>query len=83
MDVAEHAVSEAEGPTSGTRTAATSRASAQVALAMFEATNAVERRYTSFLEVRSAPAGTSAAAAAAVAAHAVLAAIFPDQQKTR
>src|SRR4051812_44617835 len=59
------------------RTPANSRSNAQVALAMFEAVNAVEGRYRSFLGLPAAPAGTSAEAAAASAAYTVLAAIFP------
>lgn len=63
------------------RTPANSRSNAQVALAMFEAVNAVEGRYRSYLGLPAAPAGTSAEAAAASAAYTVLAAIFPDQKK--
>lgn len=53
---------------------------AQTALAVFEAVNAVERRYTSYLGVTiEAPKGASAEAAAAAAAHAVLLAHSPDK----
>ncbi len=82
MDVTEHALSESDGGTATSRTAQTSRVPAQVALALFEATNGIERRYVPFLELPPAPPGASAEAAAAVAAHTVLAAVYPDHQKT-
>ena len=82
MEVAEHAVSEADGATSVKRTPGTSRVTAQVALAVFTATNSIELRYESYLELPAPAAGASAEAAAAAAAHAVLVAIYPDQQKT-
>lgn len=64
------------------RTAKNTRADSQVALAMFEAVNAVERRYTPYLEGVVAPSGASPDAAAAAAAHAVLSAMYPDQAKS-
>src|SRR5437762_11332467 len=63
------------------RTPANTRSNAQVALAMFEAVNAVECRYRSYLGLPAAPAGTSAEAAAISAAYAVLTVLFPDQKK--
>jgi hypothetical protein len=55
------------------------RSMAVMHVAMFNAVNAIERRYRSYgFEVR-APPGASGAAAAASAAHAVLLALFPEQ----
>src|SRR3977135_533145 len=51
-------------------------------IAMFEAVNAVERRYAPYKLTLSADRTTSKEAAAAAAAHDVLLAIYPDQ-KTR
>ncbi len=63
------------------RTPGTVHARSQVALAMFEATNAIERRFESYLgNAPSAQAGTSPEAAAAAAAHTVLISLFPDQR---
>jgi hypothetical protein len=57
------------------------RAMAMMHLAMFNAVNAIERRYTSYgFESRSA-SGASASAAAAAAARSVLAGLFPDQRE--
>lgn len=81
MDVADHAVVKAGEGNPRWRTAANTRGHAQVALAMFEAVNAVEGRYTSYLGTPRAAAGTSAEAAAASAAHTVLMKLHPDQQK--
>lgn len=76
-----NAVWEADGEAAGPqgRTARTSRADAQVALAMFEALNAVERRYESYLGTPPAEPGTSALAAATAAAHGVLNSLFAGQ----
>jgi hypothetical protein len=63
------------------RTPANTRSNAQVALAMFEAVNAVEGRYRSYLGLPAAPAGTSAEAAAASAAYTVLTTLFLEQKK--
>src|SRR5690349_19496596 len=63
------------------RTPASTRPEAQVALAMFEAANAADRRYASYLGLDPAP-GASVDAAAAAAAHQVLTTIFPDQRRT-
>lgn len=64
------------------RTPKNTRAGSQTALAMFEAVNAVERRYEPYLQGVEAPAGASAQAAGAAAAHAVLSALYPDQAKS-
>jgi hypothetical protein len=62
-----------QGPPDGARTMA------MVHLAMFEAINAVEHRYTPYAFKGRAPAGASAEAAAAAAASLVLVKLFPDQ----
>jgi hypothetical protein len=49
-------------------------------VAMFEAVNAVERRYTPYKLTLSADRSTSKEAAAATAAHDVLLSIYPDQK---
>jgi hypothetical protein len=51
-------------------------------LAMFEAANAVDPQYRSYLKLDRAPRDTSMDAAVATAAHEVLGAIYPDQKKT-
>jgi hypothetical protein len=56
------------------------RGMAMMHLAMFEAVNAVTRRYAPYRLTLPADAGASPQAAAAAAAHDVLAALFPDQQ---
>jgi hypothetical protein len=55
------------------------RTMAMVHLAMFEAINAVERRYAPYAFTGRAPAGASAESAAAAAASSVLVKLFPDQ----
>jgi hypothetical protein len=50
-------------------------------VAMFEAMNAIERRYTPYRLNLTAERGASKEAAAAVAAHAVLVLLHPDQEK--
>jgi len=64
------------------RSPTTVAASPQMALAMFEAANAIDHRYQSYLGIPPAPRGASADAAVMAAAHAVLAACYPDQKKT-
>ena len=81
MDVADWALAKAWEADRTFRSAANTRAYAQVALAMFEAVNAVDRRYTPYLGDVTASPGASAEAAAAHAAHAVLAKLLPQQQK--
>jgi len=62
-----------QGPPDGARSLA------MMHLAMFEAINAVEHRYTPYAFKGRAPAGASAEAAAAAAASSVLLKLFPDQ----
>jgi hypothetical protein len=57
-----------------------SRAQAMLHVAMFEAVNAIDRRYTPYKLNLSADPGTSREAAAASAAHDVLVALYPDQK---
>src|SRR3954452_19896294 len=57
-----------------------SRALAMLHIAMFEAVNAVERRYAPYKLTLSADRSTSKEAAAAAAAYDVLLAIYPDQK---
>jgi hypothetical protein len=56
-----------------------SRTMAMVHVAMFDAINSVDARYTPYKVKAVASPGTSADAAAAAAAHDVLASLFPDQ----
>ena len=58
-----------------------SRALAIVHIAMFEAINSIEPRYTPYRKRLSAEPGTSRDAAAATAAHYALTRLFPDQSK--
>ena len=60
-------------------TPAAARSMAIVHVAMFDAVNAVERRYAPYAWQRAAPAGSNAEAAAVAAAHAALVALFPEQ----
>jgi len=55
------------------------RTLAMVHLAMFDAINAIEPRYRPYLALPAPPAGASAEAAAASAAHGVLVRLFPAQ----
>lgn len=54
----------------------------KVALAMFEAANAAQPRYQSYLKLAPGPAGASADAAIAQAAHDVLVKLYPGQIQT-
>jgi hypothetical protein len=56
------------------------RVTALVHVAMFDAINSIEGRYSPYKVKISAPAGSSAEAAGVAAAHAVLVAIFPEQK---
>jgi len=62
-------------------TPVTHAASPQMALAMFEAANAVDHRYQSYLGMEPAAPGASEDAAVMAAAHAVLVACYPDARK--
>ena len=57
------------------------RAMAMMHVAMFNALNAIERRYVSYGFEGQAPEGASGSAAAASAAHAVLVKLFPAQRE--
>jgi hypothetical protein len=57
-----------------------SRALSLMHVAMFEAVNAIERRYTPYKLTLSADRSTSKEAAAASAAHDILLSIYPDQK---
>jgi hypothetical protein len=59
---------------------ANSRAQAMLHVAVFEAVNAVDKRYTPYKLNLTADRGTSREAAAASAAHDVLVALYPDQK---
>lgn len=54
----------------------------RVALAMFEAANAAQPGYKSYLGLKAAPRGTPVDAAVATAAHAALSKLYPSQSKT-
>lgn len=62
------------------RTAQYDRAQTQVALAMFEALNAIDRRYESYVKLPLAQEPASQEAAAASAAYHVLLSYFPSQK---
>jgi len=56
------------------------RALAMVHVAMFEAVNAIDRRFTPYKLELTAEKGASKDAAAATAAHAVLVSLFPEDK---
>jgi hypothetical protein len=80
MDFAGKVQSAASPPQLGPLTGEHDRAQSQVALAMFEALNAVDRRYVSYLGLAENAPGASQEAAAATAAYRVLLAHFPSQK---
>ena len=59
---------------------ANSRAQAMLHVAVFEAVNAIDKRYTPYKLSLTADRGTSREAAAATAGHDVLVALYPDQK---
>jgi hypothetical protein len=67
-------------PPGAPRTPDHDRAITQIALAMFEAVNAIDRRYESYLSIAPGEATASQDAAAATAAYRVLLAHYPDQK---
>ena len=73
-------VETAGAPPSPVRTGEHERAQTQAALAMFEALNAIDRRYHSYLGLPADDPKASSEAAAATAAHQVLLAHFPSQK---
>lgn len=60
---------------------ASTRALSMMHTAMFDAVNAIERRYTPYKLTLEADRATSKEAAAAAAAHGVLVSLYPDQTK--
>ena len=80
MDFAQAIQTAAAPPPTAPRTPDHERATTHVALAMFEALNAIDRRYESYLGMAPADSKASQDAAAATAAHDVLAAHFPGQK---
>ncbi|HEU4499906.1 MAG TPA: vanadium-dependent haloperoxidase [Sphingomicrobium sp.] len=80
MDFAQAIQTAAAPPPTAPRTPDHERATTHVALAMFEALNAIDRRYESYLGMAPADSKASQDAAAATAAHDVLAAHFPSQK---
>ena len=67
-------------PPDAPRTGEHDRARTQMAIAMFEALNAIDRKYESYLGMAAAEAGASQDAAAATAAYRVLITHFPGQK---
>jgi hypothetical protein len=67
-------------PPDAPRTGEHDRARTQMAIAMFEALNAIDRKYESYLGMVPAEAGASQDAAAATAAYRVLVTHFPGQK---
>jgi hypothetical protein len=67
-------------PPDAPRTGEHDRARTQMAIAMFEALNAIDRKYETYLGMAPAEAGASQDAAAATAAYRVLVTHFPSQK---
>ena len=67
--------------TAATRSELNFPGQAQVGAAMFEAADAIDRRYEPLLGMKPAPRGASMDAAIITAAHDVLAACYPDDKK--
>jgi hypothetical protein len=80
VDFAQTIQTAAAPPPSAPRTPDHERAQTQVALAMFEALNAIDRRYESYLGLPQANSKASQDAAAATAAYEVLLAHYPSQK---
>ena len=79
VDFAQTIQTAAAPPPTAPRTPDHDRAQTQVALAMFEALNAIDRRYESYLGLAAADTKASKDAAAATAAYRVLLAHYPSQ----
>jgi hypothetical protein len=75
-----NAKADAIAATKGTATPLHGRGLAMLHLAMFEAVNAIERRYTPYKLALTADRNTSKEAAAATAGHDFLLALYPDQK---
>lgn len=80
MEFANRISQEAQPPAGAPRTSDHERAISQVALAMFEALNAIDRRYQSYLRFAAGDSSASQDAAAATAAYRVLIHHFPGQK---
>jgi hypothetical protein len=80
MDFAQAIQTAAAPPPTAPRIPDHDRAQTQVALAMFEALNAIDRRYESYLGFAAADPGASSDAAAATAAYEVLLSHYPGQK---
>lgn len=80
VDFAQTIQTAAAPPPTAPRTPDHERATTQVALAMFEALNAIDRRYESYLGIAPADSTASQDAAAATAAYEVLVAHFLGQK---
>jgi hypothetical protein len=82
MEFAQAVQTAAAPPPTAPRVPDHDRAQTQVALAMFEALNAIDRRYESYLGFGEADSTASQDAAAATAAYEVLLSHFPSQKAT-
>jgi hypothetical protein len=80
IDYAQAVGTAAAPPPDAPRTGEHDRAQTQVAIAMFEALNAIDRRFESYLGMAVAEPGASQDAAAATAAYQVLLAHYPGQK---
>ena len=80
IDYAQAVGTAAAPPPDAPRTGEHDRAQTQVAIAMFEALNAIDRRFESYLGMAPAAPGASQDAAAATAAYQVLLAHYPGQK---
>ncbi len=80
IDYAQAVGTAASPPPDAPRTGEHDRAQTQVAIAMFEALNAIDRRFESYLGMAPAAPGASQDAAAATAAYQVLLAHYPSQK---
>jgi len=80
MEFSQGIATAAAPPASAPRTPDHDRAGTQVALAMFEALNAIDRRYESYLKFPAGDPRASQDVAAATAAYQVLSAHYPGQK---
>ena len=81
MDFAGRIIEKDGTPPGGLRTPDHAQAKTQVALAMFEALNAIDRRYESYLNIAKAAPSASQHAAAVTAAYRVLMHHYPAQTR--
>lgn len=80
IEYGEAVATAAAPPSDAPRMGEHARARTQTALAMFEALNAIDRKYESYLGMAPADSGASQEAAAATAAYRVLVTHFPGQR---